>query len=493
MYHPNRTEFKRLAKQHNLIPVYREIIADVETPVSAFLKLGESSRSFLLESVEGGERLARFSFLGNDPYLVVTCQNGEVKVIRGGQSEVKTCQDPLQAIKEILSHYNPAKIEELPPFFGGAVGYVGYDAIRYFERIPKQAQDDLALPEMVFFFTDTILIFDHLRHKIKVVANAHVNGDLNAVYDQAVHKIEALVKKLRQPFSSRPLEDVRDGSGGNGFRSNISKEDFLKAVQKAKDYVFAGDVLQVVLSQRFSAEFRAEPFDIYRILRTINPSPYMYYLKNSDLELIGSSPEPLVRVEGDSVMTCPIAGTRPRGKNEEEDVESEQELLTDEKERAEHIMLVDLGRNDLGKVCRPGTVKVENLMAVERYSHVMHLVSRVTGVLEKGRDAFDVLRAVFPAGTVSGAPKIRAMEIIYELEPTLRGPYSGAVGYFSYSGNLDCCITIRTIVAKGKRAYVQAGAGIVADSAPEKEFQETISKAQALISAVQVAERGLVG
>lgn len=490
MYHPNRTEFKKLAKQHNLIPVYREIIADVDTPVSAFLKLGESEHSFLLESVEGGERLARYSFLGNNPYLVVTCQGGQVEVTNGNKREVRSCSDPLQVVEDILAGYKPAELEGLPPFFGGAVGYIGYDAIRYFERIPGQARDDLALPEMVFIFTDTILIFDHLKHKIKVVANAHVNGDTNKVYDEAIQKIDYIVGKLRQPFSFRPLEDV--GYGGNGFRSNISEDNFVDSVKKAKDYVFAGDILQVVLSQRFSTSFTVEPFDIYRVLRTINPSPYMYYLKNGDLELIGSSPEPLVRVEGRSAMTCPIAGTRPRGKTEEEDIRLEEELRDDEKEQAEHIMLVDLGRNDLGRVCQPGTVKVESLMEVERYSHVMHLVSRVAGTLEADKDAFDVLRAVFPAGTVSGAPKIRAMEIIDELEPTLRGPYAGTVGYFSYSGNLDCCITIRTIVAKGKKAYVQAGAGIVADSVPEKELQETVNKAQALLSAVQVAERGLI-
>lgn len=473
-----------------MIPVYREIIADVDTPVSAFLKLGRSEHAFLLESVEGGERLARYSFLGSDPYLVVTCQGGQVEVNSGSKKAVQRCCDPLKVVKEILAQYKPARLEGLPPFFGGAVGYVGYDAIRYFEHIPQNAQDDMGFPEMVFIFTDTILIFDHLKHKIKVVANAHVNGDINKVYDEAVRKIETIVEKLRQPFSFRPLEYV--GYGGNGFKSNFQRDVFLKAVEKAKDYIFAGDVLQVVLSQRFSTRFSAEPFDIYRVLRTINPSPYMYYLKNGDLELIGSSPEPLVRVEGDRVMTCPIAGTRPRGKTEEEDIKLRQELLADAKERAEHIMLVDLGRNDLGRVCRAGTVKVESLMEVELYSHVMHLVSRVTGTLEAGKDAFDVLRAVFPAGTVSGAPKIRAMEIIDELEPTLRGPYAGMVGYFSYSGNLDCCITIRTIVAKRDQAFVQAGAGIVADSAPEKEFQETVNKAQALLSAVQIAERGLV-
>ncbi|MEW6189740.1 MAG: anthranilate synthase component I [Actinomycetota bacterium] len=502
MYHPSRSEFKELTKKYNLIPVYREIVADTDTPVSAFKKLGESTNAFLLESVEGGERLGRYSFLGNNPYLVITCDDGDLQIMQGQKvTKISNIPDPLKIIEEIISQYRPAQMEEPPPFYGGAVGYLGYDVIRYFEDIPRTTQDDLHLPEMIFVFTDTILIFDHLKHKIKVVANAHIDqtyrqagGEADEAYDQAICKVEDLIEKLKQPVVHTPLREYSHVSAGIShphLESNMSKEDFIEAVSEAKGYIRAGDILQVVLSQRFSTEIKADPFDIYRALRMINPSPYMYYLKFGDLKLIGSSPEPLVKVQGSYVITRPIAGTRPRGGTDEEDRKLETELLSDEKERAEHIMLVDLGRNDLGRVCKPGSVKVEELMFIERYSHVMHIVSTVGGTLRKDKNAFDVLRAAFPAGTVTGAPKIRAMEIIDELEPTLRGPYAGAVGYFSYSGNLDSCITIRTIIVVRNKAYVQAGAGIVYDSVPEREFQESVNKAQALLSAVHMAENSL--
>lgn len=492
MHSPSRQEFKRLARAHNLIPVYRDIIADVDTPVSAFQKLGDSENAFLLESAEGGKRFGRYSFLGNEPYLVVTCRDGKVTVRNGDVENTEEVSNPLDIIKRILSQYRPASLPDFPPFCGGAVGYLGYDVVRYFEEIPKTARDELDLPEMVFIFTDTLLIFDHLRHKIRVVANAHIDdetGGMDEAYDQAISKVEELVGRLRQPTSQ---DTGYDCECDDEIVSNVSRDDFLGMVERARKYIIAGDVLQVVLSQRFSRDIEVPPFDIYRALRMINPSPYMYYLKYRDLELIGSSPEPLVKVQGKSVLTCPIAGTRPRGSTAESDARFEKGLLSDEKERAEHIMLVDLGRNDLGRVCRLGTVRVSRLMDVEKYSHVMHMVSTVEGELADGKTALDALRAVFPAGTVSGAPKIRAMEIIDELEPTLRGPYAGAVGYFSYSGNLDSCITIRTIVVHKNRAYVQAGAGIVYDSVPRKEFHETANKAQALLGAIRVAEEGLI-
>lgn len=492
MYKPTKEEFKKLAEKYNLIPVYQEIIADVDTPVSAFQKLGESENAFLLESAEGGERFGRYSFLGNSPYLVVTSKNRCIEVRENGGKTPKRIEnvvDPLKVVKEVISSYHPAEPEDFPPFYGGAVGYLGYDTIRYFENIPCTAQDDLNLPEMIFMFTDSILIFDHLKHRIKVVVNAHINGEVDKIYDEAVSKIDELVELLKKPGQEASLTHQRQ-THQNNVESNIEKDSFEKAVERAKEYIRAGDVLQVVLSQRFSVKTSASSFDIYRALRTINPAPYMYYLKFDGFELIGSSPEPLVKVVGQDVVTCPIAGTRPRGENTSEDEKLMDELLKDEKERAEHIMLVDLGRNDLGRVCTKGSVKADNLMFIEKASHVMHIVSNVSGKLEKGKDAFDALKSCFPAGTVTGAPKIRAMEIIDELEPTLRGPYAGVVGYFGYSGDLDTCITIRTVIVNGEKAYVQAGAGIVYDSRPEREYQETVDKAQALLSAVRLAEEG---
>ena len=442
-----------------------------------------------MESAEKGKRFGRYSFLGCDPYLTIGCENGMVTIKNHQKEEVEKFANPLDVVRDVISKYRPAKIRGLPPFFGGAVGYFSYDMIRYFEDIPKTAHDDLNLLEMLIFFTDTILIFDHLEHKIKVVANAHVNRDLKSVYDEAICKIDTLTEKLKSP---RP-EQLREVKNGNyGVVSNTTKKDFIRNVERAKEYIRAGDILQVVLSQRFSTKISSHPFDIYRALRMINPSPYMYYLKLGELEIIGSSPESLVKVCGDNVFTCPIAGTRSRGSDDVEDTRLEKSLLNDQKERAEHIMLVDLGRNDIGRVCAPGTVEVGDLMGIEKYSHVMHIVSTVTGQLAEEKDSFDALRSVFPAGTVSGAPKIRAMEIIDELESTVRGPYAGAVGYFSYSGDLDSCITIRTIIVHKNVAYVQAGAGIVYDSVPESEYQETVNKAKGMIKAIEMAEEGLI-
>ncbi|MBE0447499.1 MAG: anthranilate synthase component I [Actinobacteria bacterium] len=487
MYTPSRSEFKKLAKEHNLVPVYREIIADMDTPVSAFIKLGDRVNSFLLESVIGGEQLGRYSFLGSDPFLTITARGNSVMIEGEEEAQLEGVGEPLKIVEERILSYNPAMIDGLPPFFGGAVGYVGYDAIRYFERIPKNAVDDMGVPEMVFLFTDTVIIFDHIKHKIKVVANMRTNsGDINDLYSKAVEKIDNAIKKLRNSQDRMQLVEMARFKTRE-FYSNISEDRFIGMVEKAKQYIHEGDIFQVVLSQRFSTPLTIAPFDIYRVLRTINPSPYMIYLKLKDCTIAGASPEPLIQVQDSIVTIRPIAGTRPRGRNAEEERELEVELLGDEKERAEHVMLVDLGRNDIGRVCSAGTVGVDDLMYVERYSHVMHIVSTVSGELAEGRNAFDALRAAFPAGTVSGAPKIRAMEIIDELEPTLRGPYAGIYGYFGFNGNLDCGITIRTIVMKDGQAYVQAGAGIVADSIPEREYIETKNKARALFAAIDQA------
>ncbi|MBI2844242.1 MAG: anthranilate synthase component I [Armatimonadetes bacterium] len=466
----------------------------METPVSAFKKIGGGSHAFLLESVEGGERIARFSFLGSDPHFVIRSKGRSVEIRRNGgqveRIELGPGQDPLHVLKGELNRLKWVPDPNLPRFCGGAVGYIGYDMIRFFENLPDSTDDDLDLPDCVFAFTDTLLIFDHVRHKIRVLVNARVDGDPDTAYDESIVKIDQLVERLKAPA---PQPDPAPAvAGQREVTSNFaSKEDFERAVSNCKNYIAAGDVIQVVLSQRFSVPVAADPFDVYRALRSVNPSPYMYYLSFDDLKLIGSSPEILVTEERGKVIIRPIAGTRPRGKTDDEDRSLEEELLADEKECAEHIMLVDLGRNDIGRVCRYGSVNVDQMMVIERYSHVMHIVSNVEGRLMPDKDQFDLLRATFPAGTVSGAPKIRAMEIIDELEPTRRGTYAGAIGYFSYSGDMDTCITIRTILIKNGTAYIQAGAGIVADSVPEREYQETVNKATAMIRALEMAESGL--
>jgi anthranilate synthase component I len=490
MYNLSEDEFKRLAVTHNLIPVYREVVADMETPVSAFLKLKTDGYAFLLESAEGGERFGRYSFLGAEPSRVIKAKNGLVTVENGNGCviESRRTEDPLKTVKDIMSAYSPAIIEGLPLFFGGAVGYISYDAVRYFEDIPDDTQDDLALPDMVFMLTDTLFVFDHLKHRIATVANAHVNGDAETAYALAISKIEEMLGRLAEPVARIKPITFKESLSETAPASTFSENGFRAVVSAARRKIIEGDILQVVLSQRFSKEIEAPAFDIYRALRTVNPAPYMYYLSLKDFQIAGSSPEPLVRIEGDKVMTRPIAGTRSRGTDAAENARLEEELLGDRKEKAEHIMLVDLGRNDLGRVCQPGTVRVDELMGLERCSHVTHMVSTISGRLDKDRDAFDALRACFPAGTVSGAPKVKAMEIIDELEPTRRGPYAGAVGYFGYAGNLDACITIRTIVIKDGSAYFQAGAGIVYDSEPSSEYRETGHKAKALLKAIEMAE-----
>lgn len=521
MYYPSKPEFVALARQGNLIPVYRELLADMETPVSAFRKLtacetssgGESAPrdgsryAFLLESVEGGENIARFSFIGISPKLVLKSKGTEVTIEQNGTSSSRSLrkgEDPLHVLEGILGQYQFAAPPsdqtgmEFPRFCGGAVGYLGYDMIRFFEEIADNTTDDLNLPESQFLLTDTLLIFDHVKHRIKVLTNVPVEGESpEQDYEQALHRIDEVVGKLRKPvtFYRQPegvsSQEPAGASAANEVVSNFSKDGFEEAVVRSKEYISAGDIFQVVLSQRLSVGLSADPFDVYRALRSINPSPYMYFLSFDDLHLIGSSPEILVTEDRGLVRTRPLAGTRRRGKDKSEDQSLERELLADEKERAEHIMLVDLGRNDIGRVCVHGSVLPTELMQVERYSHVMHIYSDVVGELKPDCTQFDVLRACFPAGTVSGAPKIRAMEIIDELEPTRRGPYAGSIGYFSFSGNMDTCITIRTIVVKGDTAYIQAGAGIVADSVPEREYEETLNKAHALLRALEVAEAGL--
>jgi anthranilate synthase component 1 len=457
--------------------------ADLETPVSAYLKVARGRYSFLLESVEGGERLARYSFIGTEPYRTLRSGPG----IGGDGKE----QDPLLEVEAELSRFKAVTVPDLPRFTGGAVGYLGYETARHFEpRVPMAKDDPLVLPEAVFLFTDTLLVFDHLRHKIKVVSHFRLDGDIDAAYRQAAWRIEELVGRLDKPLSHLPYrsQDAPIMTPADGVSSNMTREEHRAAVLRAKDYIVAGDIIQVVLSQRFQRPTTAHPFDVYRALRTINPSPYMYYLDLGDVQIVGTSPEMLVRVDEGKIDYHPIAGTRPRGATPEDDLALEAELLDDEKERAEHVMLLDLGRNDVGRVSEPGSVEVTQIMDIERYSHVMHLVSHVTGRLRKGLSSYDALRACFPAGTVSGAPKIRAMEIIAELEQDKRGPYAGAVGYFDLSGNLDTAITIRTIVMKDGVAHVQAGGGIVYDSDPATEYAETENKAMALIRAIGQAE-----
>lgn len=505
MYTPSLEDFLKLAKTYNVIPVYKEISADLDTPVSFFLKMSKDDYAFLLESVEGQEHIARYSFLGSHPCLIFKSKGRSIEIIRQGHEECpvrslgstkskaisfRASGDPLDEIKKIMQDFKPAAIKGLPRFFGGFVGYMGYDTVRFFERIPDKNPDALHIPDSVFMLTRTILVCDHVNHTIKIIFNVILpqNGRplsrarLVRIYRDAVQRIEAIHNDFKRGLIERKGPSKQKAP--ILVRSNVTRAEFSAMVNKAKKYIRDGDIIQVVLSQRFETMIHSEPFDIYRTLRSLNPSPYMFYLKLKEVTLIGSSPEMLVRCEDKLVETRPIAGTRKRGATEKEDSKLQRELLKDSKERAEHLMLVDLGRNDLGRVCGLGKVKVNEFMKVERYSHVMHLVSDVSGALGKGFDVYDVLRACFPAGTVSGSPKVRAMEIIDELENTQRGPYAGCVGYFSFAKDMDTCITIRTIVLKDKKAYIQAGAGIVADSKPNKEYAESVNKARALLEAI---------
>lgn len=491
IYHPSIEEFREKTSRGNLIPVYRELLADMLTPVSAFMRIDNGEYSFLLESVEGGEKWARYSFLGSGPATIISTRGATGYVVKDGvTTETVLSGDPIDFLKDNMTGYAPVAVDGLPRFFGGAVGYAGYDIVSRIEDIPQGDKPGLGCPDLFFMITDTMLVFDNVAQKIKVVANACVGRDgAEAAYEEAKAKIDALVAKLTGKLPKRKVS--RGGFSGK-MKSNITKAAFEKAVRASKEYIKAGDIFQVVLSQRFEDKTRVDPLDVYRALRVINPSPYMFFLRCGDFTLSGSSPEVMVRCEGGRIDLRPIAGTRRRGKSEEDDEALAAEMLADPKERAEHIMLVDLGRNDVGRVSRPGGVVVNELMVIEKYSHVMHIVSNVRGELAKGKDSYDVMRSCFPAGTVSGAPKIRAMQIIEELETTRRGPYAGAVGYFSFDGNMDTCITIRTLLFKGGKVYVQAGAGLVADSDPASEYQETVNKAAGMMKALELAGSGLL-
>jgi anthranilate synthase component 1 len=490
MIQPSYEEFRALAKRGNLIPIYQELLMDLETPLSFFKRLERDRYAFLLESVEGSERWARYSFLGTRPYRVFKARGSEVEVIEGGKSRRFSSEAPLKALEQLLKNCRPVNIPGVPPFFGGALGYVSYNAVEQFHQIRNGKKDPLDLPEIFFLFVQTLIAFDNLKHTIKVIDNIQCDGtDLRGAYDASVRRIHNVISTLQKKPRGIEPRDVSQNRANRKFRSNLSKAQFASAVIKAKEYIKAGDIIQVVLCQRLETQTATDPFEIYRALRFINPSPYMFYLELEDLRVIGSSPETMVRLTGDTIELRPIAGTRPRGTTADEERKLETDLLADPKECAEHIMLVDLGRNDVGRVAQVGSVEVNELMTIERYSHVIHIVSNVRGKLATGQTAFDLFVSTFPAGTVSGAPKIRAMQIISELEPQKRGLYAGAIGYFGYNGNLDTCIVIRTIIMKGKRVFVTAGAGIVADSDPETEYQETLNKARAMLKAVALAER----
>lgn len=496
---PKQDEFLKLVKQGNLIPVFKEITGDLETPVTAYLKIASKSKySFLLESVEGEEKVARFSFAARDPELILESKNNQVTITKfnNGTSVRKSYSikdTPLTFIRDIFKKYTFVNRAELPRFCGGMVGFASYDVVRFFENLPDKTTDDLKLPDTLMVLAKNLIIFDHLSHKIKILHCAEVNQQSSQAahlksYKKAIKEIELLASDLQQPLKI-PVKKNKKSKKAQSIKSNFTKSKFENIVKEAKKQIRAGEIIQIVLSQRFEIGIQTNPFNIYRSLRALNPSPYMYYLNFDKIQIVGSSPELLVRCENGVVETRPIAGTRPRGKNNQQDIKLAKELLADPKEKAEHIMLVDLGRNDLGRVCKKGTVKISEFMNIEKYSHVMHIVSNVVGELSPEMDDFDVLQASFPAGTVSGAPKIRAMEIIEDLETVRRGPYAGCIGYFSFSGNLDTCITIRTIVVKDKKAYIQAGAGIVADSKPATEYQETLNKAKAQIKAIEIAHK----
>ncbi len=492
-YYPTRDEFRKKAKEGNLIPVWRELLADTETPVSAFYKVAYGREfGFLLESVEGGERLARYSFLGSDPFLIFRSKNNEATIEEGGKATKIALKagerDPLHVLKEILGRYHFVPTPELPRFVGGAVGMIGYDTVRFFEDLPDATPDELGLEDCLFMFTDALIIFDHVRHRMLVLCNARVDGDPDVAYEAAVAKIDELVGRLNLP---PPIIGGRGASSKEEFVSNLTQPEYEALVLRAKEYIAAGDSFQIQVARRQIKKLAADPFDVYRAVRSINPSPYMFYLVFGDTRIVGASPEILVTEEEGVVCIRPLAGTRPRGASDAEDARIAQDLLSDEKERAEHVMLVDLARNDIGRIAEFGTVRVEELMAIEKYSHVLHIVSDVKGQLRPEFDQFDVLRASFPAGTLTGAPKVRTMEIIEELEPTRRGFYGGGIGYFSFSGNMDTAITIRTALVKGDTIYIQAAGGIVADSDPSYEYRETAAKMRALVRAVDWAEAGL--
>ena len=510
-YCPSFSEFVELARNHTIIPVYRQLVGDILTPVSAFCKIREGDRAFLFESVVGGERVGRYSFLGAKPFLIFEAYGRSVTLtLPDGTRQESFPDDPLRSLEELQTQYRAPHLPGLPRFLGGAVGYIGYDTVRYVERLPNPPPDDRRIPDLSFAFYDRMMVFDHINKTVLVIAHARLDlqpeyrqdpEQLRKLYDQACQAVDEQVHRLQRGVADLPLTDI-DPKGtaakqtqaemlGGRIRSNFTQEGFEAAVRKAVEYIHAGDAFQIVLSQRFRVETRSRPFDIYRALRVVNPSPFMFFLQAGSVTLVGASPEIMCRVDEGIIVNRPLAGTRPRGATPEEDQRLADELIQDEKERAEHIMLVDLARNDVGRVAEIGSVQVEQLMAIERYSHVMHLSSTVTGQLKTGLTPFDALRASLPAGTLSGAPKIRAMEIIDELEPHRRGPYGGAVGYVDYRGNMDTCIALRTMVIVGQTVDIQAGAGLVADSNPTAEYQETLNKAMGLLRALEVAENQL--
>lgn len=487
---PSLAEMQAMTSQGNLCPLYTEIAADLETPVSAYLKTAQGPWSFLLESVEGGQHLARYSFIGTDPYMTLRFVNGKAHAVQGGYKQTIAYDDPLELLASYLADYRPVRLPDLPRFVGGAVGYMAYETVGNFERIPRPEHCDYEMPDGMWQFVDTLLVFDHVRHRIKVISHVHLDADdLAAEYQRAQLRINAIVNRLRQPLPANMALQEGPIPAKVPVTSNVSLGEYVERVLHAKEYIAAGDIFQVVPSQRFSRPITTDPFTVYRALRTVNPSPYMFYVSTPDGILVGASPELLVRVEEGIVTTHPIAGTVPRGKTAEEDEALSQQLLNDEKEKAEHLMLVDLGRNDIGRVAKPGTVRVPRFMQIEKFSHVQHLVSHVTGELRDDMRGIDALRACFPAGTVSGAPKIRAMQIIAELEQSRRGVYAGAVGHLSFNGDLDTCIALRTIVIVNGIAYVQAGGGVVADSDPEMEYRESCNKAAAPLRALELADR----
>lgn len=483
----------KLAGSYNLIPIVRHVMADTETPIRVFQHFAAEEHAFLLESVEGGAKWARYSFIGNDPFLQLSGKQGDL-VLRHNGEETLIKEKPIQYLKAKLRSFRSPALSELPPFTGGAIGFFGYDLLQYYENLPAHSKDDLGMNDLQFMFCDQIIVFDHFKQQLKLIGNVHISDgatddQIKAAYEKASAKLDALIERLREPVQqpaiggAYPLDpDLGD------VQSNLTKDQFISNVEKAKEYIRAGDIFQVVLSQRFSIDTEVDPLHVYRVLRTMNPSPYMYYLKMGEEVIVGASPEALVKVRGDRVETRPIAGTRPRGATPEEDLELERDLLADEKERAEHLMLVDLGRNDIGRVSQFGSVQCDSFMEIERYSHVMHIVSNVSGKLSPDKDFFDAFISCLPAGTVSGAPKLRAMEIIAELEHEARGAYAGAIGYLGFGGTMDTCITIRTIIFKHGKAYVQSGAGIVWDSVPENEYMETVNKAKASLKAIRAAE-----
>ena len=486
---PDRDTFVSLAARHSVVPVWREILVDTQTPVAAFLRIADAGNAFLLESVEGGERWARYSFLGGDAFATITARSGTLNIDGDVVLQPDEGEPPLAYVRRLLDAYRAPQLEGLPPLHGGAVGYVGYDCVRELERLPNASRDDLELPDLALLLTRTFVVFDHFTQRAFVITNVPSGSDAVAAYDDAANRCDAMVELLARPLNAQPLELQADEPPA--YAAAVSDEEFERWVKVCRDQIHAGDAFQIVPSRRFEADLTGSAFDAYRVLRTLNPSPYMYFFRldlgGRTLELAGSSPESQIRVAGGSIAMRPIAGTRHRGGTEEEDHKIEKDFLADEKERAEHVMLVDLARNDVGRVAEYGSVKVDELMVIERYSHVMHIVSNVSGRLARGRSAFDAFTASFPAGTLTGAPKVRAMEIIDSLEPTRRGPYGGVVGYFDFSGNVDTCITIRTIVAVDGKAYVQAGAGVVADSDPVSEVLETRRKAEAALRAVAAA------